>query len=140
MTLACILRNPYDCLLLLAISATLMGIACTEDDMAQSSPNDDVVLKSGELNCAEVFAQLGPSGKREYRMVYTPSGRRLPLAEQGGHYSTISDLVAAIRATTETQVVATDPMLPDSWWLIGDAKVEPLTNAEIVKIKSLLGK
>jgi hypothetical protein len=106
--------------------------------MPKKQVRDDALLRSGAPGYAEVFVQLDPEGNRYYRMVYPPSGRRQPLGNHGGRFTTVPELVKEIRATRDATVMATDPTAPTSMWLIGDTKVEPLTDAEIAEIRSLL--
>lgn len=124
------------CLLFASLASFVMG--CGGGAMASRQLHDDIVLKGGSPGYAEVFAQLDPGGTRCYRMVYPPSGRRQPLANCGNCYSTVSELAMEIRTTMDAAVVATDPTASTSMWLVGDAKVEPLTDAEITRIRSLL--
>jgi hypothetical protein len=107
---------------------------------ATSHPSDiDVVLQAGSPGWVEVFAQIDPAGHRRYRMVVPNSGRRVPLADdRGSTFPSLPELAEGIRATPNTQVVATDPNYPTSMWLTGDIPMEPLTDDERAQIAALL--
>jgi len=101
------------------------------------SRGDALVIRNGFGLSVEAFAQLDSEGHRHYRLVGSPGTVRMRIPQENAFMS-IEDLVDAIRALKNAPVYAIDFTAPSCPWMIGEEKVERLSDDEVARIKSLL--
>ncbi len=101
----------------------------------------DVVLKEGFPGYAEVLVEFDTSGRKRYRLVYPPSGRKKPWdIAGGGAFDSLAALGEEIRGLKDVAVTTSDPRGPTSMWIIGDERLEPLSSKETAELQALLAR
>jgi len=104
----------------------------------EPNPKGDSLIRAGVGFPLGTFAQSDSKGRRYYRLVAIPSGRKGPLP-QVNSFMSVRDLPEAIRKWKDAEVFAADFTAPSSPWIVREEKVERLTDDETAEIRRLLG-